>query len=145
MSPQTCSNCSWAQLTCSASRHRQGSQGNPDAQLPAQGAFTCRWSTKRARAPPPFSLRIPGTGGAWWASFYGVARSRTRLKRLSSSSSLKSLSSASVTSLSPLALAGKPLPGKELYYTRAFWFPRLLGGAESQSGSGCAHSPRPKR
>ena len=30
--------------------------------------------------------RIPGTGGAWWAAVYGVAQSRTRLKRLSSSS-----------------------------------------------------------
>ena len=24
--------------------------------------------------------RIPGVGGAWWASIYGVAKSRTRLK-----------------------------------------------------------------
>ena len=31
--------------------------------------------------------RIPGTGGAWWAAIYGVTQSRTRLKRLSSSSS----------------------------------------------------------
>ena len=31
--------------------------------------------------------RIPGTGGARWAGVYGVAQSRTRLKRLSSSSS----------------------------------------------------------
>ena len=31
--------------------------------------------------------RIPGMGGAWWASIYGVAQSQTRLKRLSSSSS----------------------------------------------------------
>ena len=31
--------------------------------------------------------RIPGTGAAWWAAVYGVAQSRTRLKRLSSSSS----------------------------------------------------------
>ena len=30
--------------------------------------------------------RIPGMGGAWWAAVYGVALSRTRLKRLSSSS-----------------------------------------------------------
>ena len=29
--------------------------------------------------------RIPGAGGAWWAALYGVAQSRTRLKRLSSS------------------------------------------------------------
>ena len=32
-------------------------------------------------------LEIPGDGGAWWAAIYGVAQSRTRLKRLSSSSS----------------------------------------------------------
>ena len=31
--------------------------------------------------------RIPGMG-AWWAAVYGVAQSWTRLKRLSSSSSL---------------------------------------------------------
>ena len=32
-------------------------------------------------------LETPRDGGAWWAAVYGVARSRTRLKRLSSSSS----------------------------------------------------------
>ena len=31
-------------------------------------------------------LENPRDGGAWWAAFYGVAQSRTRLKRLSSSS-----------------------------------------------------------
>ena len=31
--------------------------------------------------------RIQGTGGAWWAAVYGIAQSRTRLNRLSSSSS----------------------------------------------------------
>ena len=30
-------------------------------------------------------LENPRDGGAWWASIYGVAQSRTRLKRLSSS------------------------------------------------------------
>ena len=34
-------------------------------------------------------LENPRDGGAWWAAIYGVARSRTRLKRLSSSSSSK--------------------------------------------------------
>ena len=29
----------------------------------------------------------PRDGGAWWAAVYGVAQSRTRLKRLSNSSS----------------------------------------------------------
>ena len=32
-------------------------------------------------------LESPRDGGAWWAAIYGVAQSRTRLKRLSSSSS----------------------------------------------------------
>ena len=32
-------------------------------------------------------LENPRGGGAWWAAVYGVAQSRTRLKRLSSSSS----------------------------------------------------------
>ena len=32
-------------------------------------------------------LENPRDGGAWWASVYGVAQSRTRMKRLSSSSS----------------------------------------------------------
>ena len=32
-------------------------------------------------------LESPRDGGAWWTAFYGVTQSRTRLKRLSSSSS----------------------------------------------------------
>jgi len=32
-------------------------------------------------------LENPRDGGAWWAAIYGVVQSRTRLKRLSSSSS----------------------------------------------------------
>ena len=36
-------------------------------------------------------LENPRDGGAWWAAVYGVAQSRTRLKRLSSSSSSRSL------------------------------------------------------
>ena len=34
-------------------------------------------------------LKNPRDGGAWWAAVYGVAQSRTQLKRLSSSSSRK--------------------------------------------------------
>ena len=33
-------------------------------------------------------LENPRDGGAWWAAIYGVAQSRTRLKRLSSSKSI---------------------------------------------------------
>ena len=36
-------------------------------------------------------LENPRDGGAWWAAIYGVAQSRTWLKRLSSSSSSSSL------------------------------------------------------
>ena len=37
-------------------------------------------------------LENPRVGGAWWAAVYGVAQSQTRLKWLSSSSSVCSLS-----------------------------------------------------
>ena len=36
-----------------------------------------------------FCLENPRDRGAWWAAVYGVSQSRTRLKRLSSSSVLK--------------------------------------------------------
>ena len=36
-------------------------------------------------------LENPRDGGAWWAALYGVSQSRTRLKRLSSSSSSNSV------------------------------------------------------
>ena len=40
-------------------------------------------------------LENPREGGAWWATLYGVAQSRTRLKWLSSSSNSKVLTSSS--------------------------------------------------
>ena len=42
-------------------------------------------------------LENPRDGGAWWAAVYGVAQSRTRLRRLSSSSSLILTSSKELT------------------------------------------------
>ena len=38
-----------------------------------------------------FCLENPRVGGAWWAAIYGVAQSRTQLKRFSSSSSNKAI------------------------------------------------------
>ena len=38
-----------------------------------------------------FCLENPRDGGAWWAAVSGVAQGRTRLKRLSSSSSSSEL------------------------------------------------------
>ena len=43
---------------------------------------------RRKWQPTPVScLENPRDGGAWWTAVYGVAESRTRLKRLGSSSS----------------------------------------------------------
>ena len=46
-----------------------------------------------------FCLENPMDGGAWWAAVYGVAQSRTRLKRLSSSGGSSSLVSTTSKSL----------------------------------------------
>jgi len=43
--------------------------------------------------------RIPRGGGAWWAAVYGVAQSRTQLKRRSSSSIKKVIEYGSVNKL----------------------------------------------
>ena len=44
-------------------------------------------------------LENPRDGGAWWATVYGVAQSRTQLKRLSSSSSSSSMCPIDLTEL----------------------------------------------
>ena len=49
-------------------------------------------------------LESPRDGGAWWAAVYGVAQSRTRLKRLSSSSSSSSIGTFPNTSILPPGL-----------------------------------------
>ena len=46
-------------------------------------------------------LENPRDGEAWWAAVYGVAQSRTRLKRLSSSSRGSSRQSLCLISSSP--------------------------------------------
>ena len=54
-------------------------------------------------------LENPRDGGAWWAAVYGVAQSRTRLKRLSSSSSsrLLQLSNFQTSSFFQAPISGK--------------------------------------
>ena len=47
-------------------------------------------------------LENPRDGGAWWAAVYGVAQSRTRLKRLSSSSSRHSVNVKKSLNKNPL-------------------------------------------
>ena len=53
----------------------------------------CIWGFLRGGNGTPLQysrLENPRDGGAWWAAVYGVAQSRTRLKRLRSSSSSSS-------------------------------------------------------
>ena len=65
-------------------------------------------------------LENPRDGGAWWAAICGVARSRTRLKRLSSSSK-QHVTAAAAKSLQsrptplPLTKEGEPLTFVTLY------------------------------
>ena len=56
-------------------------------------------------------LEIPGDGGAWWAAIYGVTQSRTQLKRLSSSSSIRKFSANVLTNIFcfPLFISGNLL------------------------------------
>ena len=56
-------------------------------------------------------LENPRDRGAWWAAVYGVAQSRTRLKRLSSSSVMMSIYWGSRFSGSPL-----------IHHLRSIWF-----------------------
>ena len=55
---------------------------------------------RRKWQPTPVScLENPRDGGAWWAAIYGVAQNRTRLKRLSSSSSSSKFSIKTISVL----------------------------------------------
>ena len=52
--------------------------------------FTFMHWRRKWQPTPGFLPGESQDGGAWWATIYGVAQSRTRLKRLSSSNMLKS-------------------------------------------------------
>ena len=74
-------------------------------------------------------LENPRDGGAWWAAVYGVSQSRTRLKRLSSSSSNTSVG------LESLPLEAPPLPSPQTQGGRQVWgslssLPKELGPAD---------------
>ena len=64
--------------------------------------FTFMHWRRKWQYTPVFLVENPRDRGAWWAAVYGVARSRTRLKRLSSSSSSGfTISETSVLSQKP--------------------------------------------
>ena len=54
--------------------------------------FTFMHWRRKWQPTPVFLPENPRDGGAWWAAIYGVAQSRTQLKRLSSSSSSRKVS-----------------------------------------------------
>ena len=55
-------------------------------------------------------LENPRDGGAWWAAVSGVARSRTRLKRLSSSSSVSCITPTGLPGQKGFHRSGLELP-----------------------------------
>ena len=65
-------------------------------------------------------LENPRDWGAWWAAVYGVAQSRTRLKRLSSSSS-RNAQACSLFSLSSL-VSGKKIKKTHSSFFLSFFF-----------------------
>ena len=69
-------------------------------------------------------LENPRDGGAWWAAVYGVAQSQTRLKRLSSGSSI-------VDSGFPGGISGKELAYQRRRHKRCGfdpWVGKITGG-----------------
>ena len=90
-----------------------------------------------------FCLENPRDGGAWWASFYGVTQSRTRLNRLSSSSSSSAAQTrvvqgpAVLVSVAPLAARGPAYnPDLGRYTCRAV----AVGGGRSQGNKHHGHA-----
>ena len=68
----------------------KSSHGNPAPSGAGGQALELRSAAGVGSLFPPLQcscLENPRDGGAWWAAISGVAQSRTRLKRLSSSSS----------------------------------------------------------
>ena len=70
-------------------------------------------------------LENPRDGGAWWAAIYGVAQSRTRLKRLSSSSKRASTGEGNGTPLQRSCLEN-PMDG-------GAWWAAVHGVAKSRT------------
>ena len=65
---------------------REGSDKSQTERLPFHFSLSCI-GEGNGNSLQSSCLENPRDGGAWWAAAYGIAQSRTRLKRLSSSSS----------------------------------------------------------
>ena len=77
--------------------------------------------------------RIPGTGGAWWATVYGVTQSRTQLKQLSRNLASRTHGFLLVSGYNPLGFPGSS-DGKESAYKAGD--PGLIPGLGRSSGGG---------
>ena len=92
----------------------------------SRSLFTFMHWRRNWQPTPVFLPGEPQGRGAWWAAVYGVAQSRTRLKRLSSSSSSASL----------LALTVKNLPAMQQTWIQFLGWEDPLGkGMATLSGS----------
>ena len=60
--------------------------------------FKCANGSDKNRVDLRVTKLHPRDGGAWWAAVYGVVQSRTRLNRLSSSSSMDLIADNSTSS-----------------------------------------------
>ena len=67
-------------------------------------------------------LRNPRDGGAWWAAIYGVAQSLTRLKRLSSSSSIGKCKESDDTAQSEGPYVSTSFPTFFFFNWSCVWF-----------------------
>ena len=86
-------------------------------------------------------LENPRDAGAWWAAVYGVSQSRTRLKRLSSSSSAGDLGSVPGSGRSPGERNGYPFQYSclENSMDRGAWWATVHGVTKSQADTVYTH------
>ena len=78
-------------------------------------------------------LENPRDGVAWWAAVYGVAQSRTRLKRLSSSSRLPTPCRSCHLQIAWASFSAVIIVGSALSSPRPFLRPRPGGSVQSLS------------
>ena len=79
------------QYSCLENPMDRGARGREESDTTERLHFHFSFSCIGEGNGNPFQcscLENPRDGGAWWAAIYGVAQSWTRLKRLSSSSSM---------------------------------------------------------
>jgi len=88
-------------------------------------------------------LENPRDGGAWWAAVYGVAQSRTRLKRLSSSSSSEGMNLNMICTKISFSHQGQlcSLPGlhhrchSTLHHSLGWWAECVIYGRVRERGN----------